>query len=265
MRINKHQWPIDQTVRAADPSQRTKSENKFHTFCCILENSINFALQSTFKLFKMNKQNEQLEALTEMRSMMERSSRFISLSGLSGVFAGVFALIGSVAAYKYLHIDSDSAVDYTKLAFKLDGEPNIPFFIFFIINGGCVLFASIAAGIFFTVRKAKQKGQNILDSTGKRLIINLFIPLATGGLFCLALLIHHQLAFIPSATLIFYGLSLLNASKYTLDDIRYLGMSEIVLGLISTIYIVHGLIFWAVGFGVLHIVYGTVMYYRHEK
>jgi hypothetical protein len=213
----------------------------------------------------MNKQNEQLEALTEIRSMMERSSRFISLSGLSGVFAGIFALIGAAAAYKYLYMDSVSLAEYYKRAFDSSGEPNIPFYLFFAINGGCVLIASLAVAIFLTVRKAKQKGQNIWDATARRVMINLMIPLATGGLFCLVLLFHHQLTLIPSATLIFYGLALLNASKYTLNDIRYLGISEIIIGLIASVYLVGGLFFWAIGFGVLHIVYGTVMYYKYEK
>lgn len=42
---------------------------------------------------------EQLQQLSEIRLLMERSSRFISLSGLSGVGAGVSALIGSAIAY----------------------------------------------------------------------------------------------------------------------------------------------------------------------
>ena len=42
---------------------------------------------------------EQLQNLAEIRSLMERSSRFISLSGLSGVGAGVCALVGSAAAH----------------------------------------------------------------------------------------------------------------------------------------------------------------------
>ena len=115
------------------------------------------------------------------------------------------------------------------------------------------------------MRKAKRKGLPVWDSTAKRLLLNLLIPLATGGLFCLVLLYHRQVGMIAPATLIFYGLALLNASKYTLNDIRYLGILEIIIGLIASVYIGYGLLFWAVGFGVLHIVYGIVMYSKYEK
>ena len=212
----------------------------------------------------MEKQNEHLETLSEIRSLMERSSRFISLSGLSGVFAGMFALVGAVAAYIHLNISINSP-DYYEYALDQYGNTNINFYIFFFSDAICVLVASLAIGSILTIRKAKQKGQPIWDATAKRLLINMLIPLVSGGLFCLVLLYHGLIGLIAPATLIFYGLSLLNASKYTLNDIRYLGISEIILGLIASIYIGYGLLFWAVGFGILHIIYGTVMYYRHER
>jgi hypothetical protein len=212
----------------------------------------------------MNKQNEQLEALTEIRSIMERSSRFISLSGLSGVSAGIFALIGAAVALYHFHI-AGANTKYYEYATLQNGEANMSFYIFCFTTGSCVLIASLAAGIFFTVRKAKQKEQGIWNATAKRVLINLFIPLASGGLFCLALLYNHVLGLIAPATLIFYGLALINASKYTLHDIRYLGICEIVIGLIASCYMEYGIFFWAIGFGVMHIIYGTVMYFKYEK
>lgn len=224
----------------------------------------NFAIQSTFKTIKMDKQNEHLETLSEIRSLMERSSRFISLSGLSGVFAGIFALLGALAAYMHLNMDITSS-GYYAYSENAYGETNMDFYSFFFADASCVLIASLAAGSILTIRKAKQKGQSIWDSTSKRLLINLLIPLIVGGLFCIALLYHGIIAFVAPAMLIFYGLALVNASKYTLNDIRYLGIFEIILGLLASIYIGYGLIFWAIGFGVLHIVYGILMYNKYEK
>lgn len=212
----------------------------------------------------MEENREPLETLTEIRSLMERSSRFISLSGLSGVFAGIYALIGAFAAYKYLNLDSSSS-RYYEYAFTPSGERNSSFFEFFFLDAVCVLIASIATGVILTTRQAKKNGQKIWDPTAKRLIINLTVPLISGGLFCLALLYHDVIGLIAPATLIFYGLALLNASKYTLNDIRYLGISEIVLGIISSFFIGYGLLFWAIGFGVLHIIYGIVMYQKYER
>jgi hypothetical protein len=43
-----------------------------------------------------------------------------------------------------------------------------------------------------------------------------------------------------------------------------LGITEIILGLMSSWLIGYGLLFWAVGFGVMHIFYGLMMYFRYE-
>ena len=97
------------------------------------------------------------------------------------------------------------------------------------------------------------------------MLVNLAIPLLTGGIFCIALIWHGKIGLIAPAMLIFYGLSLINASKYTIGDTRYLGYMEVVLGLISCFFIGYGLLFWAVGFGFFNIAYGLFMYYTLEK
>lgn len=191
----------------------------------------------------MNTQHKHLQDLQEIRSLMERSSRFMSLSGLSGVCAGVFALMGAAAAYYYVHY--------------YYGEWN--FYAFFFTDAIAVLILSLTSGIYFTVRQAKRKGQNIWDATSRRVLINLAIPLITGGIFIFSLL-QQAPDLVSSATLIFYGLALINCSKFTLNDIRFLGFSELILGLLNAFFIHYSLLFWAIGFGVLHIVYGTAMY-----
>ncbi len=217
----------------------------------------------------MSTEKEQLETLTEIRSLMERSSRFISLSGLSGVFSGIFALAGAAAAYYHLQdafsTRSNPQAEYYDLFWLSDDTLNVDLLMFFFYDAALVLLASLAGGIFLTVRNSRKHGNNIWDSTSKRLLINLLIPLTTGGIFCLILLYHGLIALVAPATLVFYGLALVNASKYTLDDIRYLGICEIALGLAASVYIGYGLFFWAIGFGVLHIIYGTVMYFKYER
>ena len=191
--------------------------------------------------------------------MMQRSSRFISLSGLSGIFAGVYALIGAVLVFNHIYTVKGIGYQRTLLDF---GRDDILFMIYVAIG---VMVLAIATGIFFTTRKARQNGQSIWDTSSKRLLVNLLIPLMAGGVFCLILISWGLHGLVAPATLIFYGLALLNASHYTLRDIRYLGISEILLGLVASVYIGYGLIFWAIGFGVLHIIYGALMYYKYEK
>ena len=212
----------------------------------------------------MNKQKEQLETLLEIRSLMERSSRFLSLSGFSGVISGIAAIAGIAAAYLYLGISPDEP-GYYKFAVKDNGEPNPAFYAFFLADIAIVLIVSLLAATLLTIKKARKKGQSVWDATARRLLVNMAIPLVAGGLYCMILLYHGHIAFIAPATLIFYGLALLNASKYTLNDIRALGVIEIIIGLIASVFIEYSLLFWTLGFGILHIVYGMVMYYKYEK
>ncbi len=216
------------------------------------------------KYFKMTEQQDPLKALGEIRNIMERSSRFISLSGLSGVLAGIFALIGATFAFIYLHKIPFS--DPYFLQYDRDGHflRQIDFTTFFFLDAGGVLFFALASGIFLTTRKAKRKGLKIWESVTKRLLLNLLIPLSAGFVFCLALLYHGMPEFIAPATLVFYGLALINGSKYTFEVVRYLGLLEILLGLIAMYYIGYGLEFWTIGFGLLHIIYGTLMHFNYD-
>lgn len=215
----------------------------------------------------MDQQDEHLKDLQEIRSMMERSSRFVSLSGLSGVFAGSFALLAALAVFLFQrdffwgHYFNHGIFLQEEL---IGGAEFSRFLTFILLVGIITLILALSAGVLFTARNAKRKGLPYWDNSGKRMVINLFIPLVSGGLFCLALLYHKQIYLIAPVTLIFYGLALVNASKYTIDDIRYLGICEIVLGLMASVFIGYGLIFWAIGFGILHIIYGSLMYRKYE-
>ncbi len=211
----------------------------------------------------MEEQNDHLKTLTEIRSLMETSTRFLSLSGLSGVFAGSFALIGAAAAYVFLNLDLGSD-NYFNYIFA-NNSFNISTLMFFVSDAISVLILAILFGFYFTARNARKKGQPIWNQTVKKLVINLFIPLIAGGIFCLALLFHHTVYLIAPSMLIFYGMALINASKFTFSMVRYLGLSEIILGLTACFFIGYGLLFWALGFGVLHIIYGIVMYNKYER
>ena len=199
------------------------------------------------------KQNQAYQKdIESIRKLMERSVKFISLSGLSGIMAGIYALIGSGIAY-YL-IDYQNS--YSKGNFEILST--------LIALAVIVFVSSIATGFWLSSKKAKKTGVEIWDSTSKRLVLNLSIPLAAGGLFILILLSHGDVGLIVPSCLIFYGLALINASPNLYDEVRFLGYLEIILGLVSAMIPDYGLFFWAIGFGVLHIVYGAVMYKRYD-
>ncbi|MFV8373939.1 hypothetical protein [Flavobacterium sp. LB1P62] len=204
----------------------------------------------------MNQKHQ--EDLSHIRSMMERSSRFISLSGLSGVFAGIVALVG--AMYVYL-LFKQHGIEY------FDGKQKIYSYNLIIeltFVALLILILAMVFGIFFTLRKSKSANLPVWTNTTKKMLLHLAIPLFVGGVFCVALLYHQLFALIAPTTLLFYGLALINAEKYTFSDIKYLGICEIFLGCISLFYLGYGLVFWAIGFGILHILYGLIMFKKYK-
>jgi len=226
----------------------------------IWETPIYFVLQSAFMQENQQPANS-LQDIKDIRRIMERSSRFISLSGLSGIAAGVCALVGAWLGYQMLHqyygsYNSKgffSGDEFSRLKIRMAGLAAIIFIVAFV------------SSYYLTWRKAKKQELPVWDHTSKRLAWNMIIPLAAGGAFILGMLRYDAWLFVAPASLVFYGLALVNASKYTLSDIRYLGYCEIILGLINMYFPGYGLWFWAAGFGVLHIVYGTIMWVKYEK
>jgi hypothetical protein len=206
-------------------------------------------------------EQQHLDTLSDIKRMMERSSRFISLSGLSGIFAGTIALVGAWIAYGWLHeyyvnwntSGLFSAEDFNWLRLKL------------IALGLMVMALALCGGTYFTWRRARRNHLPIWDVTSRNVLINALIPMMAGAGFIAGMLYNNLEAMVAPACLIFYGLALVNASKYTLSDIRYLGIAEIILGVLNVFYLRRGLYFWAVGFGVLHIFYGAIMWWKYER
>jgi hypothetical protein len=209
------------------------------------------------------KENEIQDELTSIRSMMERSSKFISLSGLSGVLAGIYALIGAALAYNIIY-GSGGFFSYREYVMAdVDQSPARLFTL--ILIALAVLIASVITGIVLTIRKAKKKGQPVWGNTSRQLLFNMAVPLFTGGALMLVLINRGYFGVIASASLIFYGLALVNASIFSFKDVRYLGICDIFLGLLAGLLPGYGLLFWAIGFGVLHIVYGSIMYLKYDR
>jgi hypothetical protein len=203
-----------------------------------------------------------LAQLTEIRAIMERSSRFLSLSGLSGVGAGVVALLGSVVGHFYLQ--SEFPDGYLRLMHASEPERRAALPFLLPLAGGMIAAALLVA-VFFTRRRTHSSGQALWSGPARRLAVALAVPLVAGGLFCLRLYLGGDAGMVVPGLLVFYGLALLNASKYTLDEIRLLGLTQIGLGLRAMLQPGWGLLYFALGFGLGHIGYGLLMYNRYER
>lgn len=195
-----------------------------------------------------------LKDIQDIKSMMAQSSQFISLSGFSGVIAGVYALIGAYFANYIIENDRSYYITFESTTFKI-----------LLLDAIIVLLLSIGTAYLLTVRKAHKMGEKVWNPTSKRLVINFCIPLITGGIFSILLLKSGYYGLIAPITLMFYGLACVNASKYTLRDVRYLGITLIILGLIATEFPGYGLYFWVAGFGICHILYGSIMHYKYDR
>jgi len=208
----------------------------------------------------MKKDTDYLQDIEEIRSLMEKSSKFISLSGWAGIFAGVFALMGSYIALTYLDFNPQS------LSFDTENNPFQQKQIFSVVQLALLVFLlAISFAMFFTHRRAKRKDELLWTPTAKRLVMNMAVPLFTGGILILLFISKGFIGFVAPFSLLFYGLALFTISKFTFDEVKILGLIEILLGLISVYEVSLGLLFWAIGFGVIHIIYGIYVYFKYER
>ena len=212
----------------------------------------------------MNPQQDQhnpLDHLGEIRSIMERSTKVISLSGLSGVAAGVVALGGAWMGYQFLQ-ENGLYENFQSREWHIATRSQFRYLILLAV--GIIALAAGAAS-FFSMRLAKKRDLPIWNKTAKRMFLSLAVPLGAGAIFCFLLALYGVPFLVAPATLIFYGLALIQAGKYTFGEIRYLGFTEVILGLVASIFPGYGLMVWALGFGFFHIFYGVIMYFKYER
>lgn len=214
----------------------------------------------------MSEHQQSLQELQHIKKMMERSSRFISLSGLSGIAAGVCALIGAWLAYGYVIGAKDLLIDH-ELGLRqiANNDYNIILNTWLFWIAASTFVAAMSSAFIFTWIKSKKQGIPLWGNSAMRLLINVSIPLIAGGIFLFKLIHFGTFGLIAQGCLIFYGLALINAGKYTLGEVRWLGSCELLLGIISLGFVGYGIYFWAIGFGILHIVYGVYMWYKYER
>lgn len=207
----------------------------------------------------MNNENlNPADTLNEIKDMMERSSKFISLSGLSGIIIGILAIV-TVSGYCQIYGINPFNLDYEVLrSLPTEHYRNA-------LLAAAVLFAvSVTIACILAINKARRMNQQVWGMASKKLFVNMFVPLSVGAVFCLVVFQKYPDLVLP-LSLVFYGMSLFNASKYTHEAIRSMGMAEMLLGLLCLLFMKYHIVFWTVGFGLLHVVYGTFMYVRNEQ
>lgn len=202
----------------------------------------------------MKKEQDYIRDIVEIRSMMERSSKFMSLSGWAGIMAGIYALAGAYIADKVYGFNPEEIADRSA-----SGTTQV------ILLGVIILVLALCTAIYFSYRRATQRNEKLWNGSAKQVVICMAVPLVAGGALILICVSYGLTGLIAPLSLIFYGLALFNASKFTYDAVKFLGLSEIAIGLIAAYFIEYGLLFWMLGFGFAHIIYGIYVYYKYER
>ena len=212
----------------------------------------------------MDNYSEQLQTLSDIRSMMEKSTKFVSLSGATGIAIGILAAITATICFVATNTTPFSNRYFHKLLIDVDQIAGMEPIVFVVVLALITIILSLIIGGYFTLNKAKQSNVKIWSRSFKQMMLNIAIPLSVGGVFCIALAYRGVWEFVAPATLIFYGLALINGGKYTLQDVNSLGLAEIVLGCIALFIPGYGLEFWTIGFGLFHIFYGAKIYLKQR-
>ncbi len=206
----------------------------------------------------MKNEKDYIKNIAEIRSMMERSSKFLSLSGWAGIMAGIYALAGTYISYTHFKFKPTDSI------YQIAENTTYEYFSI-IILALVVLILSIGTAIFLSHKRALKRSENIWNSTSRRLLSNISIPLTTGGILILILINKGLISFLAPISLIFYGLALFSAGNFTFKELKFLGTIQIGLGLLSFCFIEYSLFLWATGFGLFHIIYGIYIHIKHQR
>jgi hypothetical protein len=200
-----------------------------------------------------------IQSVNEIKELMERSSKFVSLSGLTGILIGVYAFIGAWLVNSLTGIPFVNNPGSHRLLSFSDTR------IITIVIAGCVIAASLISTFLISYYKSIKAKQKLLNKLIYRLIWNFGLPLFVGGVFCIALLYNRNYGLTSTVMLLFYGFALVNVSKYTFSNVGWLGYAFLSLGLVDAFFEGNALLFWTIGFGGFHIIYGVLFYFLYEK
>ncbi|MEP3969927.1 MAG: hypothetical protein ABJM08_13010, partial [Nonlabens sp.] len=144
------------------------------------------------------KTDKYLDDIKEIKSLMNKSTRFISLSGMSGVMAGIYALIGGVFGYFIIEKARENGTRDTLdrlTTTPWDQNPSLQI----LVVAAIVLFMAVLTAFFLTKAKASKHKQKIWTKQSIRLVVNFMVPLNIGALFTLALLQYHLIGLVAPA------------------------------------------------------------------
>jgi hypothetical protein len=205
------------------------------------------------------KEETYIEQISHIHQILAQRTKFNALSGLSGILAGVYALIGSAIAARIIYRSDTLLYNDFKSGVGSDG------IVALWIVAFVVLIASIGTGLYFSYKKAKANGELLFNQAGKKVIKEFALFMVTAGIILIILYSKGYLYLLSPMCLIMYGLAHIHIASFINSEVRSLGLAILMIGLVSLLFPGYGLVAWTLGFGVMHIVYGFLMWYKYER
>jgi hypothetical protein len=181
-----------------------------------------------------------VDDLRYIRETMAGASSFTAISGLGFVLVGLTAIVTAI------------------LAPSMDRPP--AWLTAWLVAAG----AGVAIGLTTTALKARRTGQPFLSAPFRKFALGIAPAIGAGALLTFALVRAHQHALLPAAWLLLYGAGLVAGGAFSVRVVPLMGASVLLLGALAAI----GPAGWGpwlmvAGFGVLHVVFGVVIFRRH--
>jgi hypothetical protein len=181
-----------------------------------------------------------LEHLRVIRQTMERSSAFTAVPGWGIALMGVTALIAAPLAFRQRTAEGWLAA--------------------------WLIEALVAATLALIMmhQKATRLGTEILSISGRKLFVGLLPALAAGGLLTIALMRSGPVGMIPGVWLVLYGVAVMQAGAFSVRTVPAMGAAFVVAGAVTlTVPWLWANVMLAVGFGVLHMIFGIIIARKH--
>jgi len=183
---------------------------------------------------------EAAASLAAVRRYMERSAEFAHYSAASGFWAGA-ATLGACVWLLARH----------GLAVPPAWE--------FAAVWGSVAVAALAGAMLATVRRARARGDAVLD-TPTRLVLGSLCPAAFAtAVLTVGLAMRGEVGLLPGIWLLCYGTGLYAAALFARREFQVVGLAALALGGVAVACpAAYGTLFMGLGFGALHVGYGVV-------
>jgi hypothetical protein len=181
-----------------------------------------------------------MDNLRYIRETMERSQSFTAVSGVGGVLMGLIALGAT-----FLAVRSETTEAWVT-----------------VWMSAAVLSLGIA--LVAMTMKARAAGGSLLVGAGRKFAWNLTPPLLVGGLLTVAMTQMGAATLLPGVWLLLYGTGVVTGGAFSVRVVPLMGLAFMLVGAAALFApAAWGNLFMAGGFGLLHIVFGIVIWRKH--